>query len=162
MRSGSLLPRGEKTKMGKRYRKIHCQLSVPLLMQSHFWRDILSVQNSKRREKKRNKFRIIGKRFLSTEEKRICPHREEGQDASPERRAELGRGGRRRWGDRTGQFVPCSGPGLGARARAAGLEQRAGQAHLPSAVHSMNNLPCCSLMPAGESRGWCGSLGWAA
>lgn len=91
MRSGSLLPRGEKTKMGKRYRKIHCQLSVPLLMQSHFWRDILSVQNSKRREKKRNKFRIIGKRFLSTEEKRICPHREEGQDASPERRAELAR-----------------------------------------------------------------------
>lgn len=112
MRSGSLLPRGEKTKMGKRYRKIHCQLSVPLLMQSRFWRDILSVQNSKRREEKRNKFRIIGKRFLSTEEKRICPHREEGQDASLSA-GQSWRGGRQRWGDRTGRFVPCSGPGPG-------------------------------------------------
>lgn len=39
----SLLPRGER----------HHQLSVPLPMQSHIWWDILSVKNSKWREKKK-------------------------------------------------------------------------------------------------------------
>lgn len=70
MHSRNLLPRGEKTKMDKRYRKPHHQLSVRFPMQSHIWRDILSIKNCKWREKKRNKSRLISKRFLSIEKKK--------------------------------------------------------------------------------------------
>lgn len=122
---------------------------MPLLTQSRICWDILSVKNGKWREEKRNKFRIIGKRFLSTEKKRLCPC---GGAAGVIPRArgsacEEGAEGR----DGTGLRVPDARPGHGARDRAAGLSKRP----------SRSFFGCCSQQEPGAPLLPDGSLGRA-